>query len=144
MGGFAIDWFKNSMYENITDDEFFNVVVPRVMAKGKGKSEVKFFPHLAGDRQSLMKKRGSFTGLTLDSTKDDLLMALFYGINEPIRQTVELASKFMTINNPVKVTGGLTRIKGYMELKKEILGGFDFKAVDDCPILGTASWRSTI
>lgn len=136
LGGFAIDWFKNSMYENISNEEFFDVVIPRVMAKGKGKSEVKFFPHLAGDRQSLMKKRGSFTGMTLDTTKDDLLMALFYGINEPIRQTVEIARRFITINDPIKVTGGLTRIKGYMELKKEILGGFDFKAVDDCPILG--------
>ena len=136
LGGFAIDWFKNSMYEDISNEQFFEVVVPRVMAKGRGNSTVKFFPHLAGDRQSLLKKKGSFTGMTLDTTKDDLLMALFYGINEPIRQTIELASKFMTINNPIKVTGGLNRINGYMELKKEIFGDFHFQAVDDCPILG--------
>jgi sugar (pentulose or hexulose) kinase len=139
MGGFALEWAKKELFSGMDRKEFYDLLIPGLLARGMDDSMVKFLPYMAGDRQSLKRKTGAFTGLTLDSTREDMLLSILYGINEPIRKTLLLGSKFLKINSPLKITGGLTRTQGYPEFKAKILGGYKVEAREDCTITGAAT-----
>jgi xylulokinase len=138
IGGFAIEWIRKEMFSDLDQDRFYRELIPTLLVHGNVGSMVRFLPYLAGDRQSLRRKTGSFTGLTLDSTREDLLLAIFCGINHPIRETISLGSEFLNLNDPLKITGGLSRISKYPEFKVKILGRQQYKVIDDCTIMGSA------
>ena len=54
----------------------------------EGDLAVRFTPYLAGDRQSLTPKQASFTGLTLDATRRQMLAALLLAMHEPMRDVI--------------------------------------------------------
>ena len=136
-GGFAIDWFNNEFCKEMSKDEFFGRYLPEIMRRNADENTVNFLPYLTGDRQSLEVKKGAFTGLSLGSTRDDMLLSLLAGIHEPVIETIQLCSEFLELNKTVKLTGGLIS-DNFVNFKKQLLKGFDFEIKDDCPILGNA------
>jgi xylulokinase len=134
-GGFAIEWFKNEFCREMAKDEFFRSYLPEIMKRNAHENPVAFRPYLTGDRQSLTKKTGAFTGLTLDTGRDEMLLSLLAGIHEPVIETIRLCSEFQELNKTIKLTGGLIS-ENFITFKKTLLPGFGFKQVDDCPILG--------
>ena len=135
VGGFAIDWFRQEFYREMDKSVFFNEYLPEVVSNQLNRSTAKFLPYLAGDRQSLIRKRGVFSGLTLDTSREDLLVAILYGTHEPIVKAIDVSRKFIDLNKTIKVTGGLIA-SAYMELKKKRLNGFDLEIVNDATIHG--------
>lgn len=137
VGGFAIDWFREEFYSEMDPKHFFKVYFENLMKESINGTTVKFQPYLAGDRQSLRKKRGTFSGITLDTKREDFLKAILIGINQPIKRTIQIASQHIELSNVIKITGGLVT-DGYIMLKKSVYKDFDFEfeVVDDCPILG--------
>ncbi len=136
-GGFAIDWFRNEFCKEMSADDFFTKYLPDVMKRTAAENAVNFLPYLTGDRQSLEVKKGAFTGLSLGSTRDDMLLSLLAGIHEPVIETVNLCSEFQNLNKTIKLTGGLIS-DNFVNFKKQLLKGYDFEIVDDCPIIGNA------
>ena len=132
VGGFAIDWFRKQFYSEMD----INYLVD-FMENGLKANTVRFLPYLAGDRQSLKKKRGVFSGLTLDSTKENMLSAILIGTQEPIRRTIQISSRFVELNKVIKITGGLSG-DYWLKFKKDMIKGFDFVCVDNCPSVGNA------
>lgn len=137
IGGFAIEWFRKEFYRDMEKDAFFSEELPRVIETRLGASSVRFLPYLAGDRHSLRKKRGGFTGLTLESSRDDLLAAILLGIQEPIAKTISLAEDFVDLKDTLKVTGGMTT-DVYISLKRKVFSDFRLETIDNCPTLGNA------
>ncbi|RKL62589.1 sugar kinase [Thermoanaerobacteraceae bacterium SP2] len=135
-GGFAVDWFRQEFCKDMDKDEFYNKYIVEIVQNIK-KTTVEFLPYLAGDRHSLEKKRGGFTGLTLDTKREDMLMSILIGMHNPIIETFDLASKFLNLNKTIKLTGGLTG-GAYIQLKKMLFKGYNFKIVQDCPLIGNA------
>lgn len=135
IGGFAIDWFRKEFYKDLNSREFFDNELPDVIQNYIGNTDVVFLPYLVGDRQSLTPKKGAFEGLTLETTRKDLLAAILLGIHEPIIKTVELSGDFMQHNKTIKLTGGMTTDQ-FINIKKRLLIGFDFVVIDNCPIIG--------
>jgi len=138
IGGFALDWIKNQMFREMDKKQFFDELIPSLLQKDQTSSHVRFLPYLAGDRQSIQKKRGAFHGMTLDTTREDLLYAVLRGINDPIRDTIRLSSEILDINPVLKITGGLTRTAGYSEFKTRYFGVKEYQVIDDCPLIGNA------
>jgi xylulokinase len=135
-GGFAIEWFREEAFKDMDINTFYNEYLLDLVKKKKMETEVRFLPYLAGDRHSLEKKRGGFTGLTLGTNRDDMLIAILHGIHEPMITTMGLANEFLQINKTIKVTGGLSSNDYMLELKKSLFPGYDFKVSKDCPIIG--------
>lgn len=135
IGGFAIDWFRKEFYKEMEINQFYNEYLADVIKNKLHKTTVKFWPYLAGDRQSLKKKRGMFSGLTLETSREDMLISIMFGTHNPIVETIDIASKSIQLNRTIKITGGLTE-ESYISLKKSIFKGYDFETVDDCPIKG--------
>lgn len=134
-GGFAIDWFRKEFYREIEVNKFYNEYLVDVIKKRLNKTIVEFLPYLTGDRQSLIKKRGAFTGLTLETSREDMLVSIMFGMHDPIVETINIASNFLELNKTIKITGGLSG-QEYIELKKKIFKGYNFQVVDDCPLKG--------
>lgn len=139
LGGFAIDWFRKEFYRDQDINYFFDVEFPSVIRNNINETSVKFLPYLVGDRQSLNPKKASFTGITIDTKREDLLAAILLGVHEPILKTIELTNKFMKHNKTIKLTGALNN-SSFIDVKRELFKDFDFNFVlkEDCPIIGNA------
>ena len=135
IGGFAIDWFRSEFYKDMDVNEFYKAEFPDVIENYVDNTTAVFLPYLAGDRQSLTPKKGSFEGLTLDTTRKDMLAAIAIGIHEPIIKTLKLSSNFISLNKTIKLTGGLTT-EHYINLKRKLLPGYAFEVKNNCPIIG--------
>lgn len=135
VGGFAIDWFRKEFFSEMEINDFYNNYLADVINNRLDSKTVEFAPYLAGDRQSLEKKRGGFSGLTLETTRENMLVSILVGMHNPVTETIKLAEEFLNLNKNIKFTGGLTGDQ-FIDLKKEIFKGYEFEVVDDCPIIG--------
>ena len=134
VGGFALDWFRKEFYSEMGKKEFYGAYLNEFV-KTHTRSSVKFQPHLAGDRHSLVRKKGAFTGLTFESTREDLLLALLIGIYDPVFTTIRVAKKQMKLNPHIFWTGGMVS-EAYQDFKRRIFKGFDFNMKRECSTLG--------
>jgi len=137
LGGFAIDWFRKEFYRDQDINYFFDVEFPKILQKNIDQTTVKFSPYLVGDRQSLTPKKASFSGITLNTKREDFLAAILLGMHEPILKTIELTNEFMQHNKIIKLTGAMNNSE-FINIKKKLFNGFDFVIKDDCPIIGNA------
>lgn len=78
-GGASLEWFRNAFCREMSRDSFYNEYLPVVLLSST-RPEVRFFPFLSGDRHRIKQKTGSFTRLSLNTTREDCLLALAYGI----------------------------------------------------------------
>jgi len=72
--GSALDWAKQQLFGDLSEREFHKLVGK--IARRTGIGQVTCDPSFAGDRTSVEQKRASFTGLTLATTRRDLLAAM--------------------------------------------------------------------
>jgi sugar (pentulose or hexulose) kinase len=135
--GFAIDWFRGEFYRDLTEQDFFKKEFPRVVEEYLDKTPVKFLPYIAGDRQSLIPKKGAFTELTLDTGREDFLAAILLGIHEPIQSVIGLCETFMDLDRTIKLTGGMID-PAFLRVKERLFPGYRFETIYDCPIIGSA------
>ena len=135
-GGFAVDWFREEFCRELSKKDFFRYFDEVLDRDEPG--AVTFTPYLTGDRQSLRKKTAAIHGLTLGATRDQLLTAMMTSMQEVLYRTIQLAGEIVPLDREVKITGGLVD-ESYLRLKRRTMPGFDFKPVDDCPILGNVA-----
>ncbi|MFW6269408.1 MAG: FGGY-family carbohydrate kinase [Bacillota bacterium] len=140
IGGFAIEWFREQMYKEMDKEYFYTEYLKDLIQNiddiGKYKeATVKFKPYLAGDRHSLEKRRGSFTGLTLSTTREEMLLAILIGIHEPVTKNINISREFLELNQEIVVTGGLAE-SSYLDLKRKLFNKFSFKFQERCTTRG--------
>lgn len=133
-GGFAVEWFYEQFCREMTREEFYSYVADSIRSCSD-KEEVSFEPYLTGDRQSLRKKRASIHGLTLTSTREEILYAMLRSMQGVLRGAINEADKVVKLSKTIKISGGMAN-DTYLTLKKQEIPGFDFDVVDDCPIKG--------
>ncbi len=73
-----------------------------------GKNHVFFLPYLMGERSPIndTNARGTFTGLTMDTTRADLVQAVLEGVAFAIRDSVEVAKNQGIVLTESKICGG--------------------------------------
>ena len=142
-GGFAVDWFREQFCADLTARQFFDVEFEEAARMCTDENLiVKFTPYLAGDRQSLTPKQASFTGLTLDATRRQMLAALLLAMHEPMRDALGLCKQHTTLADTIKLTGGLLS-PAFVNLKKRLFPDYAFEYYDDCPLIGNALLATT-
>lgn len=135
-GGFGVDWFYDQFCRDMTKEEFFNFEAQAIRdLLEHGNNDVTFDPYLTGDRQSLEKKMGAWHGLSLATTRGQMLAAYLDAIQGVMYGAIQKAGRITQLSNVVKVSGGMAT-KSYLQLKSRAYSGFSFEVVDDCPILG--------
>jgi sugar (pentulose or hexulose) kinase len=135
-GGFGIQWFYEQFCRELTLEEFYEYEKDEINKfLEERQSDVSFTPYLSGDRQSLEKKTASWNGLTLASTRGQMLVSCLLAIQEVIYGTIEKAAKVQKLNHVIKISGGMIT-PTYLHFKKQMYPEYTLKLVDDCPILG--------
>ena len=73
-----------------------------------GRNRVFFLPYLMGERSPIndTNARGTFTGMSMDTTRSDLTQAVLEGVAFAIRDSVEVARSLGIEINSSKICGG--------------------------------------
>jgi len=136
VSGIALEWFREQFCREMDKDSFYEGYLPEVLREGR--TEETFHPYLCGDRYSLFQRRGSFRGLTLSTTREDMLRAMTSGFMKPMHDTLIECQKRIRLREPIVLTGGGANetIKHYKE--KQIFSGKSIILKNDCSLVGVA------
>ena len=137
-GGFALDWFHSQFARDLTTEEFYGELVPRALSEFGQDGEVTFDPYLTGDRQSMEKKSGAWHGLTLATTREEMVAALLKSMNRVLNTTLNEAKQVVNLRRVVMLTGGMTS-DAFVRLKEREMPGFRFEVVDNSAIRGNVA-----
>lgn len=134
-GGFAVDWFYRQFCRELSKEDFYGEYIEKCIEKYKDSAVLAFDPYLTGDRQSLEKKTGAWHGLTLSSTREEMLISMLKSIQSVLYGTLQEAKSFLTLNCVIKISGGMVT-PSYLKIKELEMPDYTFKQVDNCPVLG--------
>jgi sugar (pentulose or hexulose) kinase len=105
--GKAFEWFKNLFCLEMSADEFFEDFMPRAIDKWLPKtSGVTYGPYLMGSRYSLEPLKAEFSGLTQETSREELLAAMVRGLCEYQREHLKEISLEVSLKNKILVSGG--------------------------------------
>ena len=88
-----------------------------------GRNRVFFLPYLMGERSPIndTSARGTFTGITMDSTRADLTQAVLEGVAFAIRDSVEVARSLGIKINSSKICGGGAKSELWKKIMANVL-----------------------
>ena len=135
VGGFALEWFKKEFCREMSDEFFYGNYLKETVSEGIKKDKVRFLPHLSGDRHSLVRKRGAFSGLTMETTREDMLRALLTGTFDPILTALDIIKKSTKLNTNIYWTGAMIS-EEYQRFKEQVFHGYHFIPCKNCSSLG--------
>ena len=88
-----------------------------------GKSRVMFLPYLMGERSPINDSniRGAFFGLSLNTTKDEMTLAVLEGVAFAIKQNLDIIRDLGIHIETSKICGGGTRNKEWVKIIASVL-----------------------
>jgi sugar (pentulose or hexulose) kinase len=80
----------------------------------------------------------SFSGLTLETTREKMLLALLKGNALYQGHHLREVASLVRLSGKAMVTGGGARIGGFLEVKKRWTGDFKYQYQDQSSLMGAA------
>lgn len=145
-GGKALEWFHSVFCADMSEQAFFEDYVPSVLARFFARADLDqaeqdlpvYVPFLGGSRYSLEQLKASFSGVTLETTRDDLLVSLIRGNAFYHGEHLRELGRLIRLGRKVTTTGGGARIPGFTEVKKRWTGDFEYEYRDESSLVGAA------
>lgn len=145
-GGAALEWFHDTMCRELSTDEYFGSYVPSVLQRFFATPDIDareaalptYTPYLSGSRYSLERLTGGFGNVTLQTTRDDLLLSVMRGNLRYLGEHLEHVATLVPINRAVGISGGAARIDGSLEARRRWTGDFDYFYQEQSSLLGAA------
>ncbi|HEY2589426.1 MAG TPA: FGGY family carbohydrate kinase [Tepidisphaeraceae bacterium] len=140
--GSALQWMKDQIFPDLKRDAFWRLVnrLARPVRKGEPSpaGTVRFEPYLAGERTSVEQRQGAFTGLTLATTREQMLAALIDALAEASAARLELFRQLgIPMRRRVMLTGGAA--DGLADLlHREWKGKWTFYVEEEATLRGLA------
>jgi xylulokinase len=132
-GGESLNWAHKVFFSDLTSQQFFEEKLPAILVES-GEAGITFTPHLAGDRMSIKNKTGILTGLTLATTREDILFGIVRGLIKQLEEGMATYRKISRLSDIIYYTGGGSIVlKRY---KEKMFSGFKFEMVDNCALKG--------
>ena len=96
------------LLEDILATSDHNAEQAAIREEKLGKNHVFFLPYLMGERSPIndTNARGTFIGMTMDTTRADMVQAVLEGVAFAIRDSVEVARSLGITINTSKICGG--------------------------------------
>lgn len=105
--GKAFEWFHSLFCSKMSADEFFGDFMPAAIDKWLNKdSGVTYVPYLMGSRYSLKPLKATFSGLTQETSRQELLAAMVRGLCEYQKENLKEISSAMPLKGQIRVSGG--------------------------------------
>ncbi|OGP88876.1 MAG: hypothetical protein A2156_02425 [Deltaproteobacteria bacterium RBG_16_48_10] len=143
-GGIALDWFHSVFCREITTDYFYEEYVPSVLEDFFNSVDIdrleaeipEYVPFLQGCRYSLGQLTASFSGLTLETTREKILLGLIKGNAAYHGEHLKEAAGLVKLGRKVMTTGGGAKIRGFLQVKKRWTGDFAYEYQNQSSLLG--------
>lgn len=137
-GGKSIEWFHSVFCSEMSDDTFYNNYIPNVINKELHSEPPNYVPFLNGSRYSTKILKASFSDVDINTTRDSFLISVLKGNNQYMASHLKEISKYVKLNNTIKLTGGAASVKSMDQVKLKWLGKYDYKYVDQSSLHGAA------
>lgn len=113
-------WFM----EDILRDTDFNGIQEKITDEMLGNNRVFFLPYLMGERSPIndVNARGTFTGLTMDAKREDMLLAVLEGVAFAIRDSFEKAKELGIKITASGICGGGAKSALWKKILANVLG----------------------
>ncbi|MEA2707852.1 MAG: xylulokinase [Phycisphaerales bacterium] len=135
-GGSTFTWLHDQLARDLSKSQY--QILLRKIAKNPVETRVRFDPYLAGDRMSIEQRRAAFTGLTLATTRDEMLSAAIESLAAASAERVKLLRSLgIRLRRDVIITGGLTEGLGEL-LYRDWPGKWTFRVEDEASLRGLA------
>jgi sugar (pentulose or hexulose) kinase len=135
-GGASVEWFRKTFCKEMSTAEFYNDYLADVLSSPR-RPQVCFHPYLSGDRHRIQQKSASFTRLTLNTTREDFLLALVHGIvSFQIDGLLEWQKSVRLDSRIFHVGGGAS--EAYTRYKQKLLDDFTFIQLGETAVIGAA------
>lgn len=136
LAGFALEWFRLQFCREMDEETFYHTYLTGILQEDR-KTPVRFHPYLAGDRTSLKQKKGSFSGLTLATTREECLSAIMEAVTGRTRSLLKKVGLRIPLDRVIHLTGGATS-PALLDYKKRRFPEFEILVKDDCTLHGCA------
>jgi len=135
-GGVSLEWFRMNFCKEMTKETFYEEYLKEVLSPKKV-PEARFHPFLAGDRHRIRRKSGAFTRLTLNTTREDALLAVIYGIVSFQTKILSEWQKKAPLKNQIRHVGGGAS-DAYTGYKQSLLKKYSFVQLGETTLTGAA------
>jgi xylulokinase len=140
--GSALVWMKDQFFADRTRQQFQKLtarLAHRLGAEAAG--TVRFEPFLAGERTSVEQRQAAFSGLTLATTREQMLSAVIEALARASAARIEtLRQTGIPIRRHVTLTGGVS--DGLADLlHRDWLGKWTFHIEEEATLRGLACLR---
>jgi len=138
-GGKSLEWFHSVFCSEMTESEFYNDYIPSVIDRKIDTEVPAYEPFLQGSRYSTQALKASFSGLDVNTTRDDFLMALLKGNHEYLASHLHEVGKVVQLSGEIKLTGGASKIRNMEKVKQKWIGDYRFLYIDQSALQGAAA-----
>lgn len=109
--GSAFDWMQNQVFQDLTKGRFWKLITELGRLDFDRDpfpaGTVRFEPYLAGERTNVEQRQGAFTGLTLSTTREQMLAAVIQSLVEASAARLDLFRELkIPMRRRVMLTGG--------------------------------------
>jgi sugar (pentulose or hexulose) kinase len=137
-GGTALEWFRSLFCSEMTPDDFYRGFIPRALDAWLNRERgVTYVPYLMGSRYSLDPLRASFTGLTAETNREELLAALVRGLCHYQRAHLDEIGARVPLAGEINVTGGAVS-PAMIRAKKKWMRDCDYRHQEESSMKGAA------
>jgi sugar (pentulose or hexulose) kinase len=145
-GGKALEWFHANLCRDMTEEHFYGEYIPGILRRffdSPNPDAVEaewpeYGPFLGGSRYTLERLKASFSGVCLETTREDLLLSLIRGNALYVGGHLKEVASLVNVGRKVAVSGGGATIRGFMDVKKRWTGNYDYEYHDQCSLTGAA------
>jgi xylulokinase len=135
-GSVSLEWFRKAFCQEMSRESFYDEYLATVLSASAG-PEARFHPFLSGDRHRIRQKTGSFTRLSLNTTREDCLLALAHGIFSFQAEILREWRKKVPLNRYIYHVGGAAS-EAYTQYKQGLLKDFEFVQLGEISEKGAA------
>jgi xylulokinase len=137
-GGAALEWFRTLFCREMPVKEFHRRFIPRAIdAWLERESGVTYVPYLMGSRYSLEPLKAAFTGLTAETSREELLAALVKGLCRYQREHLKEISMEVPLAKEIHLTGGAVS-PAFIRAKKTWMRDGDYRHQEESSMKGAA------
>jgi sugar (pentulose or hexulose) kinase len=137
-GGTAFEWFKDVYCSEMSEKEFFKSYIDRTVDAWLHKqSEARYAPYLMGSRYSQEPLKAEFTGLTRETTREELLAAMVRGLCAYQREHLRDIALDVPLKDTIYVTGGAAT-PAVVRAKKRWMRDCEYAFVEQSSMRGAA------
>ena len=134
----SIYWARDQFFPEIPIRKFHKLIHKLSREGAAASGGVTFSPYMAGERTSIEQRQGAFSGITLATTRENLLSAIIEGLVQASAARIPLLEK--TGTSPLKtvmVSGGSDRLD--LIFHRDWPGEWVFRSVTDATMRGLAA-----